>query len=89
MPNKIEIFIDVNSIGWTLINQETKDIFAMGTHIFSPGSENLWMERSEISKKLNKRIFRLCLVRYARISVRKIHFLEILIENKICLLSLE
>ena len=45
MPNKIGIFIDVNSISWTLINQGTMDVFAMGTHVFSPGSENFWIER--------------------------------------------
>ena len=89
MPNKIGIFIDVNSIGWTLINQETKGIVAMGTHVFSPGSENFGMGRREISKKFNKRIFRLRRVRYARIRVRKIHLLKILIENKMCPLSLE
>ena len=59
MPRKIGIFIDVNTIGWTLIDQPTHDIVAMGTHVFSPGSENFGMGRREISKKFNKRIFRL------------------------------
>ena len=89
MPNKIGIFIDVNSIGWTLINQESKGIVAMGTHVFPPGSENFGMGRREISKKFNKRMYRLRRVRYARIRVRKIHLLKILIENKMCPLSLE
>ena len=30
MPNKIGIFIDVNTIGWTLIEQSSKEIIAMG-----------------------------------------------------------
>lgn len=89
MPNKIGIFVDINSIGWTLIDQETKSIIAMGTHVFQPGSENFGMGRREISKKFNKRIYRLRRVRYARIRVRKIHLLKILIENKMCPLSLE
>ena len=89
MPNKIGIFMYVNSIGWTLINQETKDIVAMGTHVFSLGSENFGMGRREMSKKFNKRIFRLRRVRYTRIRVRKIHLLKILIENKMCPLSLD
>jgi len=89
MPRKIGIFIDVNTIGWTLIDQPTHDIVAMGTHVFSPGSENFGMGRREISKKFNKRIFRLRRVRYARIRVRKIYLLKILIQNQMCPLDID
>lgn len=88
MPNKIGIFIDVNTIGWTLIEQSSKEIIAMGSHVFSPGCENFGMGRREISKKFNKRLFRLRRVRYASIRVRKIYLLKILIKNNMCPLNL-
>ncbi len=89
MPKKLGVFIDSNAIGWALVDLPGYHIIDMGTHVFPVGNENFGMGQREVSKKFNKRIFRLRRVRYAHIRVRKIYLLKVLVKNKMCPLSLK
>ena len=48
MQNLLGLFIDVNGIGWTLIDSESKKIKAMGSRVFSVGCENFGSGKREI-----------------------------------------
>lgn len=87
MPNLLGLFIDVNSIGWSLLDSKTMKIKAMGTHVFSIGCENFGSGRRELSKKAFKRTKRTTRFRYQRNRMRKIKVLELLIEHQMCPLS--
>lgn len=89
MPNLLGLFIDTNVIGWTLLEQKTKKIKAMGTHVFPVGCENFGSGKRELSKKAMKRFKRTSRMRYSRSSKRKMKVIEILIKNKMCPLTAE
>ena len=40
MPNLLGLSIDVNGIGWALIDQNSIEIKAMGSRVFPVGCEN-------------------------------------------------
>ena len=42
MPNLLGLSIDVNTIGWTLIDGKTKKIKAMGTRVFPLWLGQFW-----------------------------------------------
>ncbi len=87
MPNLLGLYIDTNVIGWTLLEQETKKIKTMGTHVFPVGCENFGSGKRELSRRAMKRFKRTGRLRYARSFKRKSKVLEILIDNKMCPLS--
>ncbi len=87
MPNLLGLYIDVNSIGWSLLDSETMKIKAMGTHVFSIGCENFGSGKRELSKKAYKRTKRTTRFRYQRNRIRKIKVLELLIDHQMCPLS--
>ena len=89
MPNLLGLSIDVNGIGWALLNKADKSIISMGTRVFPIGCENFGSGRRELSKKAYKRFKRTTRFRYQRSRKRKIKVLEILIENQMCPLSKE
>lgn len=89
MSNLLGLFIDTNVIGWTLLEQKTKKIKAMGTHTFPVGCENFGSGKREVSKKALKRFKKTSRLRYSRSSKRKMKVIETLIENNMCPLSKE
>lgn len=40
MPNLLGLSIDVNAIGWALLDKDTRKIISMGSRIFPIASEN-------------------------------------------------
>jgi len=89
MPNLLGLSIDVNGIGWALIDQNSLEIKAMGSRVFPVGCENFGSGKRELSKKAYKRFKRMSRFRYQRSRKRKIKVLELLIENGMCPLSRE
>ena len=89
MPNLLGLSIDVNGIGWALLDQQSLQIKAMGSRVFPVGCENFGSGKRELSKKAHKRFKRTTRYRYQRSRKRKIKVLEILIENNMCPLSKE
>ncbi|MBL6870364.1 MAG: hypothetical protein ISQ98_01430 [Flavobacteriaceae bacterium] len=87
MPNLLGLYIDVNSIGWSLLDADTMQIKAMGTRVFPVGCENFGSGKRELSKKAYKRSKRTTRFRYQRNRTRKIKVLELLIEHQMCPLS--
>ena len=87
MPNLLGIYVDVNSIGWSLLDSDSMKIKAMGTHVFSIGCENFGSGKRELSKKAYKRAKRTSRFRYQRNRIRKTKVLELLIDHKMCPLS--
>lgn len=87
MSNLVGLFIDTHVIGWTLLDQKTKRIKAMGCRTFPIGCENFGTGRRESSRKSIKRFKRSTRLRYARALRRKIKVIEILIENDMCPLT--
>lgn len=81
MQNLLGLFIDVNGIGWTLIDSESKKIKAMGSRVFSVGCENFGSGKREISKRIYKRQKRTTRLRYQRSRIRRIKIMELLIEH--------
>tara|TARA_B110000977_G_scaffold2547_2_gene3506 strand:+ start:1426 stop:1650 length:225 start_codon:yes stop_codon:yes gene_type:complete len=74
MPNLLGLSIDVNTIGWTLIDGKTKKIKAMGTRVFPHGSGNFGSGAREVSKKTQRTANRVKRLRYSRKRMRKIFF---------------
>ena len=84
MPNLLGLYVDVNSIGWSLLDSKTMHIKAMGTRVFPIGCENFGSGKRELSKKAFKRSKRTTRFRYQRNRIRKIKVLELLIEHQMC-----
>ena len=55
MQNLLGLYIDVNCIGWSLLDADTMQIKAMGTRVFPVGCENFGSGKRELSKKAYKR----------------------------------
>lgn len=89
MPNLLGLYVDVNSIGWSLLDSKTMHIKAMGTRVFPIGCENFGSGKRELSKKAFKRSKRTTRFRYQRNRIRKIKVLELLIEHQMCPLTSE
>jgi len=87
MPNLLGLYVDVNSIGWSLLDAKTMHIKAMGTRVFPVGCENFGSGKRELSKKAHKRSKRTTRFRYQRNRTRKIKVLELLIAHQMCPLS--
>ncbi len=88
MPNLLGLSLNANSIGWALLHSETKEVKAMGSHVFPLGSVNFGSGRNELSKESFKRTKRVSRVSFARKRKRKIKLLQLLIEHNMCPLSL-
>jgi CRISPR-associated endonuclease Csn1 len=84
MPNLLGLSIDINVIGWTLVDSDTGKIQAMGNLVFQQGSENFGSGKREISKKASRRLKRVSRVRVARQRTRKIKVLELLVDHGMC-----
>ena len=89
MSTKLGLFVDSNSINWSLVEEKTNKLIDLGVHVFPPGCENFGMGKREVSKRYTRRLVRLRRIRYSRIRTRKYYLLKILIEHKMCPLSLE
>ena len=87
MPNLLGLSIDVNGIGWALLDKESLSIKAMGSRVFPIGCENFGSRKRELSKKAHKRFKRTTRFRYQRTRKRKIKVLEMLIQHGMCPLS--
>lgn len=87
MPNLLGLSIDVNGIGWALLDKESLSIKAMGSRVFPIGCENFGSGKRELSKKAYKRFKRTTRFRYQRTRKRKIKVLEMLIQHGMCPLS--
>lgn len=84
MPNLLGLSIDVNSIGWTLLEAKTMKIKAMGTRIFPAGSDNYGSGSREVSKQVQRAQFRVKRMRYARKRRRKNFLIKLLVQNEMC-----
>lgn len=89
MSKKLGLFVDNNSINWTLVEEETNKLIDVGVHVFPPGCENFGMGKREVSKRYTRRLVRLRRIRYSRIRARKYYLLKILIQHKMCPLNLK
>lgn len=89
MPNLLGLSMDVNGIGWALLDSETNKIKAMGSRVFSVGCENFGSGKREISKKTFKRQKRMARLRYQRSHIRRIKVIELLVEHGLCPLPLD
>ena len=87
MTTKLGIYLDVNTVNWTLFNAQNDHLIDAGVHVFRQGCENFGMGKREVSRVLSKRMHRLLRIRYARIRTRKIYLLKVLIDHKMCPLS--
>lgn len=89
MPNLLGLSIDVNAIGWALVDADSKKIISMGSRIFPVACENYGSGSRELSKRAYKRTKRTTRLRYQRRRKRKISVLNLLVENGMCPLSYE
>lgn len=89
MPNLLGLSLDVNTIGWVLIDSETHQIQGIGTRVFPIGCENFASGKRELSKKAFKRYKKTSRLRYERARKRKIKVVEVLIKHGMCPLSKE
>lgn len=87
MPNLLGLSIDVNAIGWALMDADTKKIVSMGSRIFPVACENYGSGKRELSKRAYKRVKRTTRLRYQRKRKRKISVLSILVQNGMCPIS--
>jgi len=87
MPNLLGLSIDVNAIGWALLDKDTRKIISMGSRIFPIASENYGSGSRELSKRAYKRTKRTTRLRYQRRRKRKIIVLKLLVEHGMCPLS--
>ena len=86
---KLGIYLDIDSVNWSLVTSETNELIDMGVYAFTAGCENFGMGKREVSKMLGRRMIRLRRIRYARVRTRKYHLLKELIAHKMCPLCLE
>lgn len=84
MPQTLGLDISETSIGWTLIDSESKAIKRMGVHVYPNGCINYGMGKREISKRTQRRLQRVIRIRYARKRTRKIKLLEALADHGLC-----
>ena len=84
MPQTLGLDIGKTSIGWTLIDSESKAIKRMGVHVYPNGCINFGMGKREISKRTQRRLQRVIRIRYARKRTRKIKLLEALADHGLC-----
>ena len=84
MPNLLGLYIDVNNIGWSLLDSNTLKIIDMGVRVFPVGCENYGSGKRELSKRAYKRTKRTARHRHQRNKIRKIKVLELLLENGLC-----
>ena len=87
MPNLLGLSIDVNTIGWAMIDKESKKIISMGSRIFPIACENYGSGKRELSKRAYKRGKRTTRLRYQRGRKRKIKVLNILRRHGMCPIS--
>ena len=87
MPNLLGLSIDVNAIGWTLIDSNSMKIISMGSRIFPLACENYGSGKRELSKRAFKRTKRSTRLRYERRRKRKVKVLELLQKNQMCPIS--
>ncbi|MEN8764595.1 MAG: type II CRISPR RNA-guided endonuclease Cas9 [Polaribacter sp.] len=89
MSTKLGLFVDNNSINWSLVEVSTNKLIDLGVHVFPAGCENFGMGKREVSKRYSRRLVRLRRIRYSRIRTRKYYLLKILLQHKMCPLSRE
>lgn len=89
MSKKLGLFVDTTSINWTIIDLASSQLIDMGVRVFPAGCENFGSGKREVSRKHGRRLVRLRRIRYARIRTRKIYLLRILIQNKMCPMTLK
>ena len=89
MPNLLGLSIDVNAIGWVLLDSDSKKIISVGSRIFPIASENYGSGKRELSKRAFKRGKRTTRLRYQRRRKRKIKVLNLLVKNGMCPLTEE
>ncbi|MEK9565603.1 MAG: HNH endonuclease domain-containing protein [Flavobacteriaceae bacterium] len=87
MQNLLGLSIDVNAIGWALIDKDSKKIISMGSRIFPIACENYGSGKRELSKRAYKRGKRTTRLRYQRRRKRKIKVLTLLSQHKLCPIS--
>jgi len=87
MPNLLGLSIDVNAIGWTLIDSNSMKIISMGSRIFPLACENYGSGKRELSKRAFKRTKRSTRLRYERRRKRKVKVIELLHKNQMCPIS--
>lgn len=84
MPTTLGLHIDVKSIGWTLVDSESKRIKSMGVHVFPTGSKNFGFGKREMSKRSQRRQQRIIRIRFARKRARKVKLLLVLSKYGLC-----
>lgn len=89
MIKKLGIFLDTNSVNWTLMDIHNDRLIDIGVYVFKPGCDNYGSGRREVSKNYSRRIIRMKRVRYARIRMRKYHLLKQLISYNMCPMRME
>ena len=89
MPNLLGLSIDVNAIGWVLLDSDSKKIISVGSRIFPIASENYGSGKRELSKRAFKRGKRTTRLRYQRRRKRKLKVLNLLVKNGMCPLTEE
>lgn len=84
MSNLLGLSIDVGSLGWTLIDNDSMKIKAMGTYVFPNGSENYGSGVREVSKRSIRTQNRIKRMRYSRKRMRKKFLIKLLVEFDMC-----
>lgn len=84
MSNLLGLSIDVGSLGWTLIDNDSMKIKAMGTYVFPIGSENYGSGIREVSKRSIRTQNRIKRLRYSRKRMRKKFLIKLLVKFNMC-----
>ena len=87
MSNLLGLSLDVGAIGWTLIDGDSMQVKAMGTHVFQVGSEHYGSGIREISKASLRTQNRIKRMRYSRKKMRKKFLIKVLIAHDLCPLN--
>ena len=84
MSNILGLSIDVNAIGWTLLDAKSNKVISMGSRVFPLACENYGSGKRELSKRAYKRGKRSTRLRYERGRKRRVKVLQLLVDNKMC-----
>jgi CRISPR-associated endonuclease Csn1 len=89
MAKILGLDLGTNSIGWALIDDNNNQILGSGVRIFPEGVDNLGQGEREKSKNASRREARQMRRQYFRKRLRKIKLLELLIQYKMCPLTVD
>ncbi len=89
MSKILGLDLGTNSIGWAVVDKENEKIVDAGVRIFPSGKDKLGTGDSEVSRNALRREKRQQRRGYFRRKLRRIKLLEVLIDAKMCPLSVD